>query len=229
MKQYIGNKIRNLINSSLMSQTQNIKLELANRALRSTANYVEKNMRDTMSVDSKYKVHDIAISNVTINNGVVLEFGVYKGDTLNYIAKQLSKYDIYGFDSFEGLPEFWRDGFDKGAFAVDNLPQVEKNIKLIKGWFDKTLPTFIQTEKREIAYLHVDCDLYSSTKTIFEALGNQIVTGTVIVFDEYFNFSGWENDEYKAFQEFIKLTGKEYKYLTFNHLHEQVAVIITKG
>jgi hypothetical protein len=66
--------------------------------------------------------------------------------------------------------------FDKGAFALENLPRVEKNVKLIKGWFDKTLPTFIQKEKRDIAYLHVDCDLYSSTKTIFEALGNQIVT-----------------------------------------------------
>lgn len=229
MKQYVVNKIRSLVNSSLMSQTQNIKLELANRALKSTANYVEKNMRDVMSVDSKYKVHDIAIKNVSISSGVVLEFGVYKADTLNYIAKQLSKYDIYGFDSFEGLPEFWRDGFDKGAFAVENLPQVEKNIKLIKGWFDKTLPTFIQTEKRDIAYLHVDCDLYSSTKTIFGALGSQIVTGTVIVFDEYFNYSGWENGEYKAFQEFIDLTKKEYRYLTYNHLHEQVAVIITKG
>ncbi len=229
MKQYIANKIRNIVQSSLMSQTQNIKLELANRALKSTVDYVEKNMRDVMSVDSKYKVHDIAIKNVSISSGIVLEFGVYKADTLNYIAKQLSKYDVYGFDSFEGLPEFWRDGFDKGAFALENLPRVEKNVKLIKGWFDKTLPTFIQKEKRDIAYLHVDCDLYSSTKTIFEALGNQIVTGTVIVFDEYFNYPGWENGEYKAFQEFIILTAKEYKYLTYNHLHEQVAVIITKG
>ncbi len=69
MKQYIANKIRNIVQSSLMSQTQNIKLELANRALKSTVDYVEKNMRDVMSVDSKYKVHDIAIKNVSISSG----------------------------------------------------------------------------------------------------------------------------------------------------------------
>jgi|SaaInlStandDraft_5_1057022.scaffolds.fasta_scaffold59237_1 hypothetical protein len=229
MKQYIGNKIRTIINSSLRAQTQNIKYELAKRALESTANYVENNMNKLISVDTKYKVHDIASDTVTVENGIVLEFGVYKADSINYIAKKLNKLDIYGFDSFEGLPEFWRDEFDKGSFAIENLPQVEKNIKLIKGWFNETLPAFTKIEKRNIAYLHVDCDLYSSTKTIFEALNNQIVTGTVIVFDEYFNFSGWENDEYKAFQEFINETGKEYKYLTYNNLHEQVAVVITKG
>ncbi|MEF3281016.1 MAG: TylF/MycF family methyltransferase [Elusimicrobiota bacterium] len=230
MKQYFKNKIRNFIidilNYVLNSQTQNIKLELAYRALKSTADYVEKNMKDVISVDSKYKVHDIAINNVTIENGIVLEFGVYKGDTLNYIAKKLSKYDVYGFDSFEGLPEFWRDGFPKEAFALNNLPQVEKNVKLIKGLFEETLPLFVQKEKRKIAYLHIDCDVYSSTKTVFNFLKNQIVSGTVIVFDEYFNYPGWEDHEYKAFQEFIKETGKKYKYLTYNSLHEQVALII---
>lgn len=182
-----------------------------------------------LSVDSKFKVHDKAIENITIKNGLVLEFGVYQGKTLNYIAKQLNEYYIYGFDSFEGLPEYWIDGFDKGRFAVDKLPQVENNVKLIKGWFDETLPKFIETKKEKISYLHIDCDLYSSTKTIFDLLGNQIVEGTVIVFDEYFNYPNWENHEFKAFQEFIAKTKKEYKYLTYNYKHQQVAVLITRG
>lgn len=208
---------------------QNIKMELSRRALISTADYVEKNMSNVMSVDSKYKVHDIAIKNIKIEDGLVLEFGVYKGDTINYIAKKLPNYKVYGFDSFEGLPEFWRDGFDKGHFALSKLPKVEKNVILIKGWFEETLPEFIKKEKGVVAYLHIDCDLYSSTKTVFKYLGDRIVTGTIIVFDEYFNYPGWENGEFKAFQEFIKETSKEYKYLTYNYLHEQVAVMITKG
>lgn len=218
-----------MIISSLMHNTKNIKYELSRRALSSTVDYVEKNMRNITSVDSKYKVHDIAIKEVNINDGIVLEFGVYKADTLNYIAKKLKILDIFGFDSFEGLPEFWRDGFEKGTFSVESLPQVESNVKLIKGLFADTLPKFLQEEKRNVAYLHIDCDLYSSTKTVFELLKDRIITGTVIVFDEYFNYSGWENHEYKAFKEFILQTNKSYKYLTYNYLHEQVAVVITRG
>jgi len=229
MKKYLVNKLRNFINSVLISQTRNIKIERDKRALKSTTDYVEKNMKDIMSVDSKYKVHDIAIENVSIHNGVVLEFGVYKGETINYIAKKLLSYDVYGFDSFQGLPEFWRDGFEKGTFKVTEVPKVRKNVKLIQGWFNETLPVFIKNETRNIAYLHIDCDLYSSTKTIFEFLCDKIVTGTVIVFDEYFNYPGWEDGEFRAFKEFIKKTRKEYKYLTYNYLNEQVAVLITKG
>jgi hypothetical protein len=77
-------------------------------------------------------------------------------------------------------------------------------------------------------FLHIDCDLYSSTKTIFNLLKGRIVSGTVIVFDEYFNYDGWEKGEYLAFQKYVKENQIKYEYLTYNHLHEQVAVIILK-
>jgi len=48
------------------------------------------------------------------------------------------------------------------------------------------------------------------------------------VFDEYFNYPDWEKGEFKAFQEFITKTGRKYLYLTFNHLHEQVALKIVE-
>jgi hypothetical protein len=54
------------------------------------------------------------------------------------------------------------------------------------------------------------------------------VEGTVIVFDEYFNYPGWENHEFKAFQEFVEQTNLKYEYLAYNRRHEQVAVKITR-
>ena len=71
---------------------------------------------------------------------------------------------------------------------------------MIKGLFDDTLPSFAKTHTQPVSFLHVDCDLYSSTKAIFDILGDQIVEGTVIVFDEYFNYPGWQHHEFKAFQ-----------------------------
>ena len=51
--------------------------------------------------------------------------------------------------------------------------------------------------------------------------------GTVIVFDEYFNYSGWEEGEFRAFQEFVAARKLSYEYLTYNREHQQVAVRIT--
>lgn len=211
--------------------SKSIDLERQFRALKTTTDYVEKNLSNVISVSSLFEVHDVAIKEISINSydGIIAEFGVYTGKTINHIAKNLPNYKVYGFDSFQGLPEFWRDGFDKGTFKLEKLPEVESNVELVVGLFEKTLPRFLKNENRKIAYLHVDCDLYSSIKTVFNYLKDRIVSGTVIVFDEYFNYPGWEEGEFKAFQEFIKETGKEYKYLTYNRKHEQVAVKIIKG
>jgi hypothetical protein len=92
---------------------------------------------------------------------------------------------------------------------------VEPNVKLIKGWFNETLPGFVANLNECVAFLHIDCDLYSSTKTVFEYLGDKIKPGTIIVFDEYFNYPGWQRGEFKAFQEFIQERNLKYEYIGY--------------
>jgi len=96
-------------------------------------------------------------------NTLWLEFGVASGKTINYISK-FTNDKVYGFDSFEGLPEKWRNGYDKRAFNRNgNLPRVNNNVELIKGWFNETLVNFIQTHNKKVSFIHMDADLYSST------------------------------------------------------------------
>ena len=183
------------------------------------------------SCDSWKNVHKLAIKKIKFD-GLILEFGVSGGKSLKYISKIIKDKNIYGFDSFEGLPEDWRDGFKKGIFARNGkIPVFNSNVKLRKGWYDESIPIFIKeivkNKKESISYMHVDCDLYSSTKTIFDLLGDRIKTGTVIVFDEYFNYAGWQLGEYKAFQEFLKQRNLSYEYLTYCNCECQVAVRIT--
>ena len=155
-----------------------------------------------------------------------MEFGVYKGNSINFISATMPDKIFYGFDSFEGLPENWRTGFDKAAFDKNgDLPRVNDNVRLIKGWFNETLPDFVKAHSEPCAFIHVDCDLYSSTKTIFDNLKNQIVSGTVIAFDEYFNYPGWQQGEYKAFMEFVAEKNFDFEYIARTE-HEQVAVKI---
>jgi Macrocin-O-methyltransferase (TylF) len=156
--------------------------------------------------------------------GLILEFGVASGRTIRHLAS-LTDRKIDGFDSFEGLPETWRDGFEKGAFA-QKMPTVPANVTLHKGWFSDTLPKFLQQSNEKVALLHVDCDLYSSTTCVLNLLKDRIKPETMIVFDEYFNYPGWQNHEHKAFEEFTQETGIPFRFDAFVPSHQQVCVAI---
>lgn len=218
------NKKLNKLISILSPKSLETRLQL--RAADDTCTYIEKNMLHVHSKTSRDAVLKVAMDHVSID-GQFLEFGVFSGKTINLIASKNPKSKIFGFDSFEGLPESWRDGYLPGHFSKnDKLPKVRKNVTLIKGWFTDTLPNFVTKEKANIAFLHVDCDLYSSTVTIFENLNPLICSGTVIVFDEYFNYPGWRHGEFKAFNDFVSTNNIKYDYLTYNRYNEQVAVKI---
>jgi predicted O-methyltransferase YrrM len=133
---------------------------------------------------------------------------------------------VFGFDSFNGLPEDWNADHRRGKFA-QAVPSVQPNVELIVGLFAKTLPQFLKERSdQQVSLLHIDCDLYSSTKVIFEELSSRIVPGTVIIFDEYFNYPGWQQHEFKAFQEFVFSRSLKYSYIGFNRSHAQVTVVI---
>jgi Macrocin-O-methyltransferase (TylF) len=175
-----------------------------------------------------------ASDHVTLR-GAFLEMGVCTGRTINFIAALNPEERIWGFDSFEGLPEQWTRPdltVPQGTFQVNVegwMPPVLHNVTVVKGLFYETLPQFKERvlKSTPIAFLHVDCDIYASTKEIFDQLDDNIVSGTVIVFDELYNYPGAEEHEFKAFQEFLARTGKKSVYLAYNQYFEQAVAQIT--
>ncbi len=159
-------------------------------------------------------------------DGLIAEFGVFEGATINFIADQTEEH-VFGFDCFSGLPENWRPGFSQGMFSV-RIPPVRPNVSLLVGLFEDTLPTFLEQNAENFSLLHIDCDLYSSTRTVLRFCSSRIQKGAVLVFDEYFNYPGWRKHEFKAFQEFVADNGRQYEYLSVVPSHQQVAVIITR-
>lgn len=140
-------------------------------------------------------------------NTLWLEFGTYSGKTINYISK-FTEDKVYGFDSFEGLPEYWREGFGKKQFNRNGQPpKVNSNVELIKGWFNETLEDFLSNHAGDVTFLHLDADLYSSTKYVLDVLTQhqRIVNGCIIVFDELINFKGFdkETSELRALSEWL--------------------------
>jgi len=189
-----------------------------------TAKYIESYMSKVRVYHDQFDLLKYCVH--LAGKGLHLEFGVYSGKTINAIAEIKTNEIIHGFDSFEGLPETWRSGFEKGAFGKNELPQVRNNVQLHIGWFDETLKEFIKTNIEKCSFIHIDCDLYSSTKTIFYHLKNAIISGTILLFDEFFNYPSWRENEYKAFQEFIAEHNLSYEYIGYVEDHEQVAVRI---
>ena len=192
-------------------------------AIESAVRYAEEKMTYALMFKTRVELWDYVLEKVR-PTGLCAEFGVWKGDSINYFARKLPT--VYGFDSFEGLKEEWTGwAFAKGTFdRKGKLPQVRKNVFLLKGWFDVTVPPFLAQHPEPFSFVHIDCDTYESTELVLNLLGSRLLSGTVVIFDEYFGYRGWELGEFKAWIEYTQQTGTSYKYLAFS-MH-QVAVQI---
>jgi hypothetical protein len=204
--------------------SRDLGLDLQLHAKREAVEYVIAKMGGALMLRDRWDLLEHALD-VAPTEGLVLEFGVENGASLGFLAQRTER-TVHGFDSFEGLPEDWTGTAEKrGKFSRGgSLPAVPGNARLHKGWFDDTLPRFTAENPGSVALLHVDCDIYSSTKTVFAHLGDRLPAGAVIVFDEYFNYPGWRHHEWKAFQEWIAATGRAYEYLAFTERNGHVAV-----
>lgn len=165
-----------------------------------------------------------AIAHATVD-GLVLEFGVFNGKSIRQIAALVNG-PVHGFDSFAGIPEDWNHETSGSYSTAGHLPSVPASVSLHAGWFEDSLPAFIQKETGPIRFMNIDCDLYSSTKTVLDALAKQIVVGTVIVFDEYIGNTSWRDDEYKAFTEAAQTYGWTHEILSFSFVTKQVVIRI---
>ncbi len=192
-----------------------------------SADYMVRHMMGATNHTERMPLLEFALGQCSIP-GLVMEFGVFRGESLSAIARHTQQ-DVHGFDSFEGLPEDWTYYQKQGRFGLEGQLPVftQSNVHLHKGWFDAALPKFLATNPGPARFIHIDCDLYSSTRTVLEQLSERIVPGTVILFDEYLNYPGWDQHEFRAFQEFVQRTAMRYRYIGFASADSSVAVKMT--
>ena len=157
-----------------------------------------------------------------------LEFGVFDGTSINKFASILKEKKIYGFDSFYGLKEDWIGNaeFEKGYFNLGGkMPPVKNNVILIKGWVQDTVNNFLKQNNPEICFAHMDLDTYESTKFVLSQIKPYLKKGSILLFNEFYNFPGWSVGEYKALNEVFD--EKEYKIIAFSK-HGWEAVVEIK-
>jgi len=162
--------------------------------------------------------------------GLVCEFGVGSGKSMR-MTQEILPLDIemHGFDTFTGLPQAWGSE-PAGAYSTGGVvPSIAGNVYFHKGLFCDTLSPFLNDlgDEAYVAYANIDCDLYTSTLDILEALHGRIVAGTILVFDEYICHPTWRQDEFRAWRESCKRFGWKYEYLGFSLSTKQAVVRVT--
>jgi hypothetical protein len=191
-------------------------------AVASTARFVQREMRTARHFGHPHATLEYALT-LAPAGGMALEFGVFTGSTLKIISAGRDGGEVYGFDSFEGLPENWRVGFDAGTFGTDGPPEVP-GAEMVVGLFEDTLPGFLAAHPGPVDLLHVDADLYSSAVTVLEQVGHRLRPGSIVVFDEFFNYPGWEEHEARAWGEYTAAHGVTFRYEAYTLDHEQVVL-----
>lgn len=150
--------------------------------------------------------------------GDFVECGVWKGGNLilyNILnEKRKLNRNIYGYDTFEGMPlpgenDFKYDGSSainlfnkniksKNGWCKSTIDEVEKNIlkecpknniNLIKGRVEDTL-LIEKNIPEKISILRLDTDFYESTKIELEILFPRLEKNGILIIDDYGNWKG---------------------------------------
>jgi len=156
-------------------------------------------------------------SNPSLPDGALVECGVGRGGCvalMAFISK--GKRPVWGFDSFEGLPDLteqdegegkkavgWNisgpDGFGEAQKTLDRFCVSAESVKLVKGWFEETLPIY-RSQLSPIAVLRLDGDWYTATRYCLESLYDAVATRGVVIVDDYHAFIGCRKavDQFRA-------------------------------
>lgn len=162
--------------------------------------------------------------------GHVIECGVFKGASLirfasyrELLESQVSR-KIIGFDAFGAFPDQVSDSGDKEfieRFETDSgagIPQEDleeflsrkhfRNIELHKGDIRNLIPSYvIQNPQLKIALLHLDMDVFEPTLLCLELLYERVVSGGIIMIDDYNAVGGAT----KAVDEFFEKRNEKIK------------------
>lgn len=224
----------NFINRSL-SVFFGVNYYVNKKAIEDSAEYAYSNFTETINFPSREKLWDYCLKensalkneNRTEIDMLIAEFGVWRGESINYFAKKSPDARLFGFDSFLGLEENWyQSTVMKNSFSTSGkLPKCKKNVELFKGWFTETVPTFVtRLQGQQISILHMDADTYEPTIFVLNQLRDNLRKDSIVIFDEYFGYPNWRQHEFKAWNSFVNSFGINYKYIGYTNA--QVAIKI---
>lgn len=207
-----------MIKRTLKRIAAGIPPEALERALaHSRFGKLEREFERARRCEGREQLWNEAVSSIGADTPVdLLEFGVFRGESMRYFAQRLQHPDsrFVGFDSFEGLPESWV-GYGPGTFSTaGQVPCIDDSrVSFVKGWFQDTVPGFLHSSwspagNSRRVLIHFDADLFSSTLFLLTTLWHHIPS-YYFVFDE---FMGHELRAWCAFRDAYPVTANFTAY-----------------
>jgi len=155
-----------------------------------------------------YHVYSIAKSQSRLD-GDMAEVGVYQGGSAKLISEAKNDKVLHLFDTFEGLPsvsdndthfgtKYWKTG-EFNDTSLDNVKKYlskYKKINFHKGKFPETSEPI---KDKKFSFVHLDVDLFQSTKDCLEIFFPKMINGGIILTHDYHT-----DGVKKAFNEFCK-------------------------
>jgi hypothetical protein len=213
-------------NNYRRNQTHEI---LWTRAAEDSARFIEENFDDAVIFANRLAFWDHILGKLRAE-GELIEVGVFKGASVNYIADYLKRHKdprlVHGFDAFEGLEEDWSgEALGKDFFDLKGkLPAVRENVRLHQGWVQDTLgPFYAEKGNPKLALVHIDTDTYAPARHILEISKPLLTPGTVIVFDELIGYPNWRTHEFRALGEV--LARDAYRFIGFTSRQAAIRIV----
>lgn len=190
-----------------------VNIWLEQTSNRKAAEYIDSTLlsSDTLLFSSKAELRNHYFSTEVLQalNGMVLDFGVASGRSTLQIADGLSPLEnrkVVGFDAFLGIRDAWsKVGRPPGSMSrggsIPPALQEHPRVDLVVGWVEDTLDHFLASNPGEIAFVHMDMDVYPPTRYTLERIKSRLAPGSVVVFDDFFGFVGWQHHSVRAFNE----------------------------
>jgi hypothetical protein len=178
----------------------------------------------SMIRDHRFAANILAVEHVLENNldGDIVEVGVWKGGSVVSMLMTLIKNNntskkIHLYDTFEGMTPHTEKDFDLQGRAAGHLinsdpfwlcisPLEEVKNNISKTGYPEDLISYHKGDickanfiPNKISFLRLDTDWYESTKCELEKFYDNVVSGGIIMLDDYGHWQGCK----KAVDEFL--------------------------
>ena len=153
--------------------------------------YPQEVMQNTVVNIPRLKELEKMVKECSKLPGDIAEIGVYKGGTGYLLASAVKNKFIYLFDTFTGLPEVdpTKDKHRTGDFKGVNFDEIVNRFKIFphveihKGLFPDVTGFVLNNKK--FCFVHIDVDIYTSVKSCLEFFYPNMVSGGIMVLDDY--------------------------------------------